>query len=172
MSDHNDRWNNPPQVPTDPSAFKRLRLAQTFLLTYRAIPIVLMGDEFGMPGGGDPDNRRMMKFGNDLTALQKQTLQVFSALGKARAAHTALRRGGRSTLAVENEFYAYARTDGSDVAVVVMNLSQNPVSRSVDVSSLGASGTLTDVVSGGSVPVSGGHIAVNLDSQSAALYVR
>jgi glycosidase len=35
-----------------------LRLAYTFLLTYRGTPLIYYGDEIAMPGGGDPDNRR------------------------------------------------------------------------------------------------------------------
>ena len=35
-----------------------LKLAQTFLLTYRGIPLLYYGDEIAMPGGRDPDNRR------------------------------------------------------------------------------------------------------------------
>ncbi len=35
-----------------------LKLAFTFLLTTRGIPLIYYGDEIGMPGGNDPDNRR------------------------------------------------------------------------------------------------------------------
>ena len=35
-----------------------LKLAFTFLLTARGIPLVYYGDEIAMPGGVDPDNRR------------------------------------------------------------------------------------------------------------------
>ncbi|HEV8197407.1 MAG TPA: alpha/beta hydrolase-fold protein, partial [Gemmatimonadales bacterium] len=35
-----------------------LQLAYTFLLTTRGTPLLYYGDEIGMPGGGDPDNRR------------------------------------------------------------------------------------------------------------------
>jgi glycosidase len=35
-----------------------LKLGFTFLLTSRGTPLIYYGDEIGMPGGGDPDNRR------------------------------------------------------------------------------------------------------------------
>ena len=35
-----------------------LKLAYTFLLTTRGIPLVYYGDEIALPGGSDPDNRR------------------------------------------------------------------------------------------------------------------
>ena len=40
-----------------------LQLAQTFLLTTRGVPQLYYGDEIGLPGGGDPDNRRDMPGG-------------------------------------------------------------------------------------------------------------
>jgi alpha-glucosidase len=38
----------------------RLRVAATLLFTYPGVPCVYYGDEIGLPGGGDPDNRRCM----------------------------------------------------------------------------------------------------------------
>ncbi len=35
-----------------------IKLGFTFLLTTRGTPLIYYGDEIGMPGGGDPDNRR------------------------------------------------------------------------------------------------------------------
>ncbi len=35
-----------------------LKLAWTFLMTARGIPMIYYGDEIGMQGGNDPDNRR------------------------------------------------------------------------------------------------------------------
>jgi glycosidase len=34
------------------------KLGYTFLLTTRGTPLIYYGDEIGLPGGGDPDNRR------------------------------------------------------------------------------------------------------------------
>src|SRR5437867_2968965 len=47
------RFMNEPGASAD-----GLRLAFTFLLTARGLPMVYAGDEIGTPGGGDPDNRR------------------------------------------------------------------------------------------------------------------
>jgi glycosidase len=47
------RFMNEPGATTE-----GLKLAYTFLLTVRGTPLLYYGDEIGMPGGGDPDNRR------------------------------------------------------------------------------------------------------------------
>lgn len=43
-------------------AYQRLALLHAFNTSVPGIPCIYYGDEYGMPGGGDPDNRRMMTF--------------------------------------------------------------------------------------------------------------
>lgn len=48
-----------PRFMSEPDAtVEGLKLALTFLMTTRGIPLIYYGDEIGMPGGADPDNRR------------------------------------------------------------------------------------------------------------------
>ncbi|MCK7525308.1 MAG: alpha-amylase family glycosyl hydrolase [Ignavibacteriales bacterium] len=58
-------WNNPPKVD-NPSSYEKLKLHLAYLLTIPGVPIIYYGDEIGMTGAADPDNRRMMRFGNQL----------------------------------------------------------------------------------------------------------
>ena len=44
------------------AGYERLANAFAVLLTVKGAPSILYGDEIGMPGGEDPDNRRMMIF--------------------------------------------------------------------------------------------------------------
>ena len=43
-------------------AYERLALLHAFNNAVPGIPCIYYGDEYGLPGAGDPDNRRMMKF--------------------------------------------------------------------------------------------------------------
>lgn len=44
------------------NGFKKLEALNAFMLFSPGIPCIYYGDEIGMPGGNDPDNRRMMTF--------------------------------------------------------------------------------------------------------------
>lgn len=71
------------------SGFLRLQMMTAFLHAVPGIPCVYYGDEIGMPGGNDPDNRRMMQFEN-LNQNQKETLENLKALTELRTSHLAL----------------------------------------------------------------------------------
>ncbi len=171
-NDVGDPWNSPPPAQeTNPVAFSRLGLAQAFLLTYDSLPILWMGDEFGMPGSVDPDNRRLMRFDGALNTNEQATLTNLQKLGKARAAHIALRRGTRTRLWVDGTFYAYGRVDGSDIVVAAFNLDpSNSATRSIPVDNIGLTGTVTDVLSGTSATVSGNNLSITLAPLTAAVY--
>ncbi len=170
-----DPWNNPPPAQeTNPDAFKRLQLAQAFLMTYDPIPVLWMGDEFGMPGAIDPDCRRMMRFGSQLSAQEASTLANFQKLGKLRAAHAALRTGKRTRLWVDGSFYAYGRVDaaGQDIVVAAFNLGTSAASRTMSVTNIGLTGTVTDGLSGATATVSGGQLTIDLPALTAGVFTK
>lgn len=105
----------------DPTPYARLRLAWTFLLTSEGLPLVYYGDELGLPGFNDPDNRQMMRF-SELSANEAATLAHVQALGTARREHPAFAIGTRTTWwEGEADTYAYARVYEGDQVLVVLN---------------------------------------------------
>lgn len=164
-------WDNPPTTPTNEEPYKRLRLAWSFLYTIHGIPLIYYGDEFGMPGSGDPDNRRMMIFGNSLNTQQKATLAHVKKLGKIRNDNIALRRGERIQITNDANFWAYGFNYEGNKILVVLNRSDSTVSRSVNVSALGVtSGSFTEQLRGGSAAVSGGSVNVSVPAKDASIY--
>src|SRR5205085_625766 len=67
-------WTKPPKVD-DADNYKKLELAQAFLMSIDGVPMIYYGDEFGMTGAGDPDNRRDMRFGDQLSADEQRVLE-------------------------------------------------------------------------------------------------
>jgi glycosidase len=171
--DVNDPWTNPPPAQeTNPAAFSLLSLAQAFLFTYDSIPIIWMGDEFGQPGAIDPDCRRMMRFSSALSSLEQGTLANFEKLGNTRAAHVALRRGSRTRLWVDASFYAYGRVEGSDIVVAAFNFGTSQATRTMSVTNIALTGTVTDALSGTTATESGGNLTITLPAQTAAVFTQ
>ncbi len=150
-------------------AYKRLRMAQTFLMTSPGIPLIYQGDDIGMEGGGDPDNRRMMIFGSALSAEQQATIAHLRKLGTVRENHPALRTGTRTTLIKEGEVWAYRMKKGTDEVLVILNRSNQTIQRQLATSLTGA---LTDAISGATATVSGGTVTVSVPAMTSAVYTK
>jgi len=120
-SDGKDRsWVNKPTLPTSRNAFERLANAFAVLFTNKGAPLVYYGDEVGMPGAGDPDNRRMMQwtgYSADQTWLRDRVKQLLAI----RAGHPSLRRGARTTLSVSNDLWVYSMSTAGDTVYVAIN---------------------------------------------------
>src|SRR5947209_3624447 len=70
-ADGKDRaWSNQRVAPNYLRPAERLANAFAVLLTNRGAPLVYYGDDIGLPGSRDPDNRRFMQWSN-LTADQQ-----------------------------------------------------------------------------------------------------
>jgi glycosidase len=113
-------WNNPPKVD-DNENYKKLVLYMAYMNTIPGLPVIYYGSEFGMTGASDPDNRRMMRFDENLTAGEKRTLKEVSKIIKLRREHSALRYGDFYTLNADENIFAYLRSDMNERLLVVLN---------------------------------------------------
>jgi glycosidase len=97
-----------------------LKLAYTFLLTTRGTPLLYYGDEIGLPGGGDPDNRRDFPGGwpgdprnafeaSGRTADEQSIFAHLQALLKLRAERPDLRGAQTETVLTEPQIWVYRR---------------------------------------------------------------
>jgi neopullulanase len=98
----------------------RQELALGLVLTLRGMPMIYSGDEIGMPGGKDPDDRRDFPGGFDgdghdaftdagRTAAENAIFRWTSALLQYRAHHEELRSGIEQDLFADADGFAFVR---------------------------------------------------------------
>ena len=89
--------------------------------TNRGAPLVYYGDEIGLPGAGDPDNRRPMQW-TSYSANQTYLRDRLKRLGEIRARHPALRRGRRATINSDSDSWLFKQEiAGQDTVYVAIN---------------------------------------------------
>jgi glycosidase len=110
--------------------------AFSLLLTVRGIPQIYSGDEIGMPGGDDPDNRRDFPGGfpgdsrNAFTASgrmpeEQAILAHVQELLRLRQAHPALRDGKMWNIGWDDSYWAFVRETAGERVLVVFNNAAN-----------------------------------------------
>jgi glycosidase len=107
----------------DKTAYNKSAMLMAFINTVPGIPVIYYGDEIGMYGGNDPDNRKMMKFSNlspEESTLKNQTAE----LCKLRRSSLPLIYGDLKFLTVSDEVMVYQRSYFGKFVIVVFNNSK------------------------------------------------
>jgi cyclomaltodextrinase / maltogenic alpha-amylase / neopullulanase len=163
-------WNNPPEVDNT-AAFEKLKLGLTFVLSLDGVPMIYYGDEIGLTGAGDPDNRRMMRWGDEVTAEENAVREHFSKVAAVRHKHPALRYGSRRVLVAEGDRYAFVRAHLGDAVLAVWNRGKSENSFEVAVGPEMPDGKYADALSGEMIEVKDGKAAFRLGPMKSALFV-
>lgn len=142
-------WTSSFNQPSDPAAYERLGLSFVVMMTNPGIPLIYYGDEIGLAGGGDPDNRRMMPWDdNELSSAQRSLREQVRALGQIRADNPVLARGRRITRSSSQDTWVYSMIgcgEGSPDVTVAVNRAD--AERSVTI----PAGSYTDLIGGSAV---------------------
>jgi glycosidase len=102
------------------------QLAATVQFTWIGAPSIYYGEELGMPGGADPDNRRGMQW--EKATPDNEMLRHYKKLIQIRNSNRALQSGEPSILLANDKAktIAYARILDGNIAIVALNRSSQP----------------------------------------------
>jgi cyclomaltodextrinase / maltogenic alpha-amylase / neopullulanase len=162
-------WNDPPKVDSA-SSYSKERLYLSYLLTIPGIPTVYYGDEIGMTGAADPDNRRIMRFGNQLTSLEKDNLVNVRKIIHLRDSHPALRYGDYYCLQADEKIFAYVRSDMNERILTVLNKNADKQSLSLNFPETYSAHKLVDLFTGETVAVINNTAQINIDGISSRFF--
>lgn len=142
--------------PQDAAPYERLALTYAVMFTNPGIPLLYYGDEIGLAGGGDPDNRRPMIWEDaQLNPHQRALRETVAALGRIRAENKVLARGRRISLQTHSGAWLYRMTgcgEASPDVTVALNKTEAAVSLNLP------AGAYEDLLSG--AQVGGGPLTV------------
>ena len=116
----------------DTIGYRKLSSLEAFIMTIPGIPVIYYGDEFGMPGANDPDNRRMMRF-DDLTKREFKERNISTKLIHLRRNNLSLIYGDFDVLDCSDKTFAYARTFFNKIAIIVFNKNTAPETLEIEI---------------------------------------
>ena len=149
----------------------KTELAMILQFTYVGTPTIYYGDEYGMQGENDPDDRRTFDWSQ--ATLSDPPVALAHKLIAIRDTYPALRTGSFMTLIADDtdDVYAYGRFDADNRIAVVLNADASAHSVTVPVWQLSMTdgSAVTDLLSGTAYTVDNGNVTVTLPADSGAI---
>ncbi|MBQ5736601.1 MAG: hypothetical protein IIW97_01800 [Alistipes sp.] len=121
IDDKAEGWHREVVVGDMDKGHAGLQLLKAIITTVPGVPCIYQGDEYGVPGANDPDNRDMMTFEGYNDYQMKEYAQT-QALLKYRRSSMPLMYGDFRTLYVDDEAWVFLRHYMGEWAVVAMNV--------------------------------------------------
>ncbi len=152
VSTKENGWNGNFRQPQEATPYERLALAFAVMMTNPGIPVVYYGDEIGLAGGGDPDNRRLMPWSDGgINKHQRELRARIATLSQIRSKNKALTRGRRITQSASQDTWVYTMVGcGADSPNVTVAINRADGSRPVTI----PPGTYVDLIT--TNPATGG----------------
>jgi len=130
-------WKRDVVIGDEALGHARLMLLKALIMTVPGVPCIYQGDEYGVPGGNDPDNRRMMRFDGYDSGEQRQ-IDMTRRLVRLRRSQMPLMYGDMMTLHVDSDVWVFMRHYMGQWAVVALNVSSRPARVDVTLPALAA----------------------------------
>lgn len=162
-------WTDPPHVD-HPASYEKAKLFLTYILTIPGVPIIDYGDEIGMTGAADPDNRRMMRFGDEVKSIEGKMFRDVSQLIHLRRNHSALRYGDFQTLLADESCFAYLRCDFDERLLVVLNKSEKALEREIEIPDYYVIQDVSNLLNGAKINPSGHTLKLKIPALGRAIF--
>ncbi len=149
---------------------EKLKLLAIVQMTLPGAPTVYYGDEVGMTGDTDPDDRRTFPWDN----IDEEMFDHYQQLTQLRHQFSFLRTGSFDRLYTHNDdgTYVYGRKDLTGAAVVAVNRDSSAHSMTIDLTGYLPEGArLKDALSSNVYRVTNGQVSLTVDGYWGAILV-
>ncbi len=158
---------------------QKQKLASLIQFTMPGAPTVYYGDEVGLTGDDDPDDRRTYPWADGGGSPDANLFSHYQALAQLRKQNSALVDGDLRVLLADDaaDSLAYGRKTNAQAAIVVVNRGGNPQTLNIPVTGYLPNGTTLNLAygvgnaGGGTATVSGGLLHVTLSPHSGLLLI-
>lgn len=162
-------WANPPEVK-NPYNYKKAELYYAYMFAIPGLPVIYYGSEFGMTGLSDPDNRRMMRFGNQLSPYEKEMLKNVRKIVKLRNENSALVYGDFYTLRADGKIYSFVRSDFYERVLVVLNKTDENQEVEINLPEIYSAKQILDLTGNNSAKLDSNKIKISLAPRGWKFY--
>lgn len=148
---------------------QELKLVATLQMTWLGAPTIYYGDEAGLQGQTDPDDRRFFPWNNQNTDLET----FYRVLTAARSGNTALRDGSIAPLVIDDRsrVLSFLRRDATTFAAVAINDGKRPRTLAIALPADRATATMVDALTGTTYAPVGGKVTMQLAGKTSAVLV-
>jgi neopullulanase len=165
----------PAESPLIQDPYDSLKLAWTYLMFTDGPVLIYYGDEIGLPGYHDPDNRHMMKFDNQLSVYEEDILDHVQKLTKIRKEHRIHFFGERSIWwgTPDDDMLAIANSTFSGGSIIIMNRSyeDQTIQNTLEWSGLPNSSSYIDELTGEEFVPSDDLLSITIPARSSRVLV-
>lgn len=151
---------------------QRLRLATIVQFTVPGTPTIYYGDEVGVTGADDPDDRRTFPWNGDNPGGDATLLAHYQKLTAIRAANPVLRNGSLKFLLTDDttRAMAYGMRKGDNLAIIAVNPSATASTLNIPLSNYLRNGvTFSDALGGAGATSSGGKLTLTLPAYGGVI---
>lgn len=159
-------------------ATKRLKMLVAWQMTFPGVPSIYYGDEAGLTGGVDPDNRKPFPWGRE----NKELVNWHKELTSLRNAYPMFKTGEWHSLYFDSDIYGYVRmikTDkdvfgqkkASNTALVLFNRSFHAKELTIDVSEW-FKDEVYDFIADENCKITDGKLTIVLNGLESKIYIK
>ncbi len=164
-------WRVDAQNPDWDEPYNKLKLAWTWLLTHPGASLIYYGDEIGLPGYHDPDNRQMMQW--DWNSRQAGVQSVVEVLSNARQNYPQITSENRTLWWEDYNSTGVIISENDQHALVLLNRGSDSVtvSNSVSWAGIPASGTVENILTGQTFSIDNDQLTYTLAGWESAVLI-